>query len=179
MQGSIEKYLKIKLFLTDVDGVLTDAGMYYTETGDELKKFCTLDGGGLMLLKQVGIQTGFLTSEDTRIVQRRAQKLQVEFVIQGVKNKLKSFIQLIEKLGLTPQEAAYIGDDINDLKILEQVGVSATVPGNCLPEGFTCDYVTQCEGGSGAVRDFAEWLLRQRGEYEKALSSYLKKMSSN
>lgn len=168
-----EKCLKIKLFLSDVDGVLTDSGMYYTEAGDELKKFSTLDGGGFMLLKSVGIQTGLITSENTKLVERRAQKLRIDHVIQGAKNKIEEFEHLISKLKLSDEEVAYIGDDINDIRLLERVGVSATVPGNCLPANVSCDYVTQRPGGNGAVRDFAEWLLQQRGQYDAALSSYL------
>lgn len=170
------KYLDVKLFMSDVDGVLTDAGMYYSESGDELKKFSTLDGGGIILLRNVGIQSAFLTSERTEMVTRRSEKLQIDYVLQGVKNKRKTFEQFIAEIDLTPKEVAYIGDDINDLPVLELVGVSATVPGNCLPLGFKCDYMTIRAGGDGAVRDFAEWLLRKRGDYEFALSEYFGKI---
>ena len=177
MQKPRDKFLRIELFLCDVDGVLTDAGMYYSEKGDELKKFCTLDGGGLMLLKYAGIQTGFLTSEETRIVEHRSQKLGVDYLVQGAKDKLKSFHGLLHRIGIGPEEVAYIGDDINDIPVLQEVGVAASVPGHCLPSDVRLDYVTQRPGGGGAVRDFAEWLLIQRGEHERALSLYLKAIS--
>lgn len=172
-----ERCAKIKLFLMDVDGVLTDAGMYYTEAGDELKKFSTLDGGGLMLLKNVGILTGLITGEDTKIVARRAAKLRVDFVIQGATNKLAMLRKYLVKNRLSLEEVSYIGDDINDISLLKTVGVAATVPGNCLPENVCLDYTTLRAGGSGAVREFCEWLLRQRDQYQQALDAYLLKTS--
>lgn len=177
MQKPNNKFLKIKLFLSDVDGVLTDAGMYYTEGGDELKKFSTLDGGGFILLKNVGIQTGLLTTEKTQIVERRSKKLQIDYLIQGASDKLRSFDELLNRSGIEAEEVAYIGDDINDIPVLKKVGVSASVPGHCLPSDVHLDYVTTRSGGRGAVREFAEWLLERRGEYELALSMYLKTRS--
>ena len=171
-----EKAKKIKLFLCDVDGVLTDAGMYYGEAGEESKKFCTLDGGGFILLKMAGIQTGLITSEKTALVARRAGKLRLDWVIQGAKNKKKEFHRLLARTGIAARETAYIGDDINDMEMLAEAGISASVPGHCLPPEFSIDYVTGRRGGEGAVRDFAEWLLRMRGEYEKALALYLESL---
>lgn len=168
------KAKQIQLFLTDVDGILTDAGMYYTENGDELKKFSTLDGGGFLLLHYAGIRTGILTSEKTGLVERRARKLNIEFVLQGERNKLDAFNKLLARIQLAPEAVAYIGDDINDIPVLKVAGISASVPSHCLPPDFALDYVTQRSGGAGAVRDFAEWLLHQRGDYDKALSLYLK-----
>jgi len=168
------KCSKIKLFVTDVDGVLTDAGMYYSEKGDELKKFSTLDGGGLILLQLAGIQTALITSENTEMVARRAEKLKFDFLLQGAKNKVNRMADLLEKTGFQFDEVAYIGDDINDLPLLLKAGLSASVPGNCLPAGTSLDYTTLRPGGSGAVRDFAEWLLKNRNDYEQALKQYLK-----
>ena len=156
MKTLTEKCHKIKLFAMDVDGVLTDGGMYYTETGDELKKFCTLDGGGLLLLQNVGIKTAILTSENTQIVGRRSQKLNVDYLIQGAKNKIKRLNEFLNQIGLSLEEVAYIGDDINDIPVLKVVGISATVPNNCLPVDCLFDYMTKRHGGAGAVRDFAE-----------------------
>ncbi len=177
MSDLVTRCKQVKLVLSDVDGVLTDAGMYYSEAGDELKKFCTLDGGGFMLLRNVGIRTGLLTSEETQLVERRGAKLQLDFVLQGVKDKFRRTAELLLELGLSPDQLAYIGDDINDLPLLKTAGVSATVPDNCLPPEFRCDYVTTRPGGRGAVRDFAEWLLRQRGEYARALDAYLENLN--
>jgi YrbI family 3-deoxy-D-manno-octulosonate 8-phosphate phosphatase len=177
METPNNKYLNIKLFLSDVDGVLTDAGMYYTEAGDELKKFSTLDGGGFILLKYAGIKTGLLTTEKTRIVERRSKKLKIDYLIQGASDKLRSFEELLNRSGMEAEEVAYIGDDINDIPVLKRAGVSASVPNHCLPSDVQLDYVTTRPGGGGAVREFAEWLLERRGEYELALSMYLKTRS--
>jgi 3-deoxy-D-manno-octulosonate 8-phosphate phosphatase (KDO 8-P phosphatase) len=166
----------VRLFLSDVDGVLTDSGMYYGERGDELKRFSTLDGGGFYLLRMVGIECGLLTTEDTALLERRAKKLGIPHVVQNARNKGAALDDLLSTLGMSDEEVAYIGDDINDIVVIERVGVSATVPNHCLPDSVTTDYVTSRPGGSGAVRDFAEWLLRQRGEYDRALALYLKRI---
>ena len=162
------------MLVCDVDGVLTDGGMYYSEYGDELKKFSTLDGGGFLLLRQMEIQTGWITGEDTEIVSRRAKKLNIEFLAQNKKDKMKALSELIHRNHMDKSEIAYIGDDINDLMVLRAVGVSGSVAGNFLPPDLEVDYVTARPGGSGAVREFSEWLLRQRGEYDQALFSYLR-----
>jgi len=172
-----EKALKIRLFLTDVDGVLTDAGMIYSEKGDEQKKFNTRDGGGLLLLQAAGIKTGIITSEKTEMVARRAAKLGVDLVRQGVKDKLKVFRELEGKTGISGEETAYIGDDINDIPLLKIVGLAATVPDHCLPSSVHIHYMTKRKGGEGAVRDFAEWLLHERGQYEEVLTHYLQERS--
>ncbi len=163
----------IKLFLSDVDGVLTDGSMYYGEGGDELKRFSTLDGGGFILLRLVGIECGLITGEKSPIVDRRAKKIGLAHVIQGARDKSAELDRLLAKRGFSEQEVAYIGDDINDIMLINRVGVSATVPGNCLPADVKTDYVTTRPGGSGAVRDFAEWLLRERADYDEAVRRYL------
>ena len=115
----------IELFATDVDGVLTDAGMYYSESGEELKKFNTHDGMGLKLLQAAGLVTAFVTKEKTAIVERRGQKLAIPEVHQGVEDKVAVLRQLAQKHGITLAQIAYIGDDVNDLEALKVVGFSA------------------------------------------------------
>ncbi|MBI3809011.1 MAG: HAD hydrolase family protein, partial [Nitrospirae bacterium] len=109
----------------DVDGVLTDAGMYYSESGDELKKFHTRDGMGIKMLQAAGVVTAFITKEKTAIVERRGQKLAVPEVHQGIDDKLTDLTRLVRKHGLTLAQVAYIGDDVNDLEALRAVGFSA------------------------------------------------------
>jgi N-acylneuraminate cytidylyltransferase len=118
---------KIKLFLTDVDGVLTDGGMYYSENGDELKKFNTRDGMAFELLRKAGIKTGIITSENTKIVEHRARKMKVDYLVQGKRDggKLAAAKEICEKEGITLDEVAYIGDDINCLELLLCVGLAA------------------------------------------------------
>ena len=167
------KILPIKLFITDVDGVLTDGGMYYTETGDEFKKFNTRDGGGLFLLQLVGIKTVIVTSEDTKIVQRRAQKLQVDALFQGTKNKLLALGELLKRYDLEKHEVAFVGDDINDLLIMKEVGFSIAVADATREVKRIADHVLHSKGGQGAVREAAELILDVQGKYQLALQCYL------
>nr|WP_319998272.1 HAD hydrolase family protein [uncultured Draconibacterium sp.] len=153
---------KIKLFLSDVDGVLTDGGMYYSESGDELKKFNTRDGMGFQLLREAGIKTGIITSENTKIAEDRAKKMRVDYLYQGKRNggKLSAAQEICEKEGLSLSEVAYIGDDINCIELLMSVGMAAC-PGDAnlkvkdVPGVFTLG----AKGGEGAVREFVEKIL--------------------
>lgn len=153
---------KIKLFLSDVDGVLTDAGMYYTESGDEFKKFNTHDGMGFNLLQQAGIKTGIITTEQTQIVTNRAKKLKIDYVYQGVGfgGKLKAALEICKLENITLQEVAYIGDDINCMQLLEAVGLAAC-PLNAVKKVKEIKNILQLSkaGGEGAVREFADFIL--------------------
>ncbi len=153
----------IKLFLTDVDGVLTDAGMYYSENGDELKKFNTHDGMGLQLIRQHGIKTGIITSENTKMVIRRFKKLNLDYLYQGKREggKLASVKEICEKEGISLAEVAYIGDDINCLELLSNVGFAAC-PANALDAIKNIPGIIQMnkKGGEGCVREFIELILR-------------------
>ena len=152
----------VKLFLSDVDGVLTDAGMYYSESGDELKKFNTHDGMGFRLLREAGIKTGIITTENTMIVENRARKLNVDFLYQGWRDggKLAVAKEICSNEGITLDEVAYIGDDINCFELLSAVGCAAC-PANALPKIKTIPGILQLQkcGGNGAVREFVEWIL--------------------
>ena len=116
----------IRLFATDVDGVLTDAGMYYSESGDELKKFNTHDGMGIKLLQRAGLITALVTQEQTKLVARRGEKLAIPEVHQGVMDKLPVLREIAARHGITLAEVAYMGDDINDLAALREAGFSAS-----------------------------------------------------
>jgi len=152
----------IKLFLSDVDGVLTDGSMYYTESGDEMKRFHTYDGMAFELLRKAGIKTGIITSENTAIVARRAEKLKVDYLYQGHRDGGKLMIaqEICEKEGISLDEVAYIGDDINCRALLEAVGYKAC-PANARPEIKAIEGITllATTGGSGAVREWVEMLL--------------------
>ena len=153
---------KIKLFLTDVDGVLTDGGMYYSETGDELKKFNTRDGMGFHLLREAGIKSGIITTENTQIVERRAAKLKVDYVYQGKNTggKLQTALEICRKEGITLAEAAYIGDDINCYDLLCEVGMAAC-PADAVDKIKTIPNIKilRKKGGEGVVREFIEIIL--------------------
>ena len=133
--------------------------MYYGESGDEWKKFNTRDGMGLKLLQRRGILTAIVTQERTKLVARRAEKLAIPELHQGVKDKLLCIREMAERHGLTLSQVAYIGDDINDLEALKAVGVSAS-PADGMPEvAAVVDYVCQKKGGEGAVREIIEMIL--------------------
>ncbi len=150
---------KIRVFLTDVDGVMTDAGMYYSTSGEEFKKFNTHDGMGMMLLKEAGIKTGILTTENTTIVERRAKKLKVDYLYQGVGfgGKLKAALEICATEGISIQEVAYIGDDINCIELLSQVGLAAC-PANATKKvkSIPCIIHLKNSGGNGAIREFID-----------------------
>tara|TARA_B100000902_G_C27197501_1_gene857263 strand:- start:74 stop:1222 length:1149 start_codon:yes stop_codon:yes gene_type:complete len=151
---------KIKIFLSDVDGVLTDAGMYYTESGDEFKKFCTYDGMGFQLLQRTGVKVGILTTEDKDLNRRRAKKLALDFDFHGAKDKLQIVKELCKAENFSLDEVAYIGDDINCFGLLSKVGVAAC-PNNAVAKIKSIPNIIQLKknGGDGVVREFVELLL--------------------
>ncbi len=161
-----------KLIFTDIDGVWTDGGMYYDNTGNEWKKFNTSDSAGILFARAAGIGVAIVTGEDTAIVKRRAEKLKVEYVFQGVKDKLETASNLCAKLGVPLSECAYIGDDVNDVALLKAVGFSAC-PSNAPPyiKELT-HHVTQLSGGNGAFREFVEYLLKKEGRWDSVITSY-------
>jgi len=143
----------------DVDGVLTDGGMYYSENGDELKKFNTRDGMGIKMLQFAGIVTVFITKEKTAIVERRGRKLGVPEVHQGVDDKLSLLTGLIKKYRLSLKEVAYVGDDVNDLETLRVVGLSAA-PADAMPSVLKAvHYVCSKRGGEGVIREVSDLIL--------------------
>jgi YrbI family 3-deoxy-D-manno-octulosonate 8-phosphate phosphatase len=151
---------KIKLFLSDVDGVLTDAGMYYTENGDEFKKFCTYDGMGFQLLQKTGVKVGILTTEDRDLNRRRAKKLGLDFDFHGVKDKLQIVKDLCKKENISLDEVAYIGDDVNCFGLLSKVGIAAC-PNNAVDKIKSIPTILQLNknGGEGVVRELVELIL--------------------
>ena len=157
-----QKKVKIKLFVSDVDGTLTDAGMYYSENGDELKKFNTRDGKGFDLLRKAGIKTAIITSENTKIVENRAKKLKVDYLNQGLehKDKLEAIKNICKKENISLNEVAFIGDDINDKEALESVGI-AGCPADAVEDikQIPNIRIMSKKGGEGAVREFIERII--------------------
>lgn len=150
---------KIGIVFTDIDGVWTDGGMYYDQTGNEWKKFNTSDSAGVLFLRKLNIPVCIITGENTAIVERRAAKLKIDYLFQGVKDKLSVAQKVCSESGLTLEEAAFIGDDIGDALLLKEVAFSAA-PANA-PDYIQSivKYVTQKKGGEGAFREFAEHLI--------------------
>ena len=153
---------QIKLFLCDVDGTLTDGGMYYSETGDELKKFNTRDGMGFQLLREAGIKTGIITSENTKIVENRAKKLKMDYLRQSKRDggKVASAVEICDELGITLDEVAYIGDDVNCFELLSCVGFKAC-PADAVKKVKDIDgiRIMTLKGGQGCVREFINEIL--------------------
>lgn len=148
-----------KLILTDIDGVWTDGGMYYDQTGNEWKKFHTYDSAGVLFAHALNIPVGIITGENTQIVQRRADKLKVDYCYLGVKDKLAMVNKLASDLNISLSDIAYIGDDINDIEVLQNVGFSG-VPSSA-PEYVKklANVPLSKRGGEGVFREFIETLL--------------------
>ena len=153
--------MSIKIFLSDVDGVLTDGGMYYTESGDEFKKFNCYDGMGMKLLQEKGYKVGIITSEDKQINRNRARKLKLDFDFHGIKDKLNFMKEFCVKENFKLSEIAYIGDDINCFDLLSNVGVCAC-PKNAVSKIKNIPNIKllNSSGGNGAFREFAEIYLK-------------------
>lgn len=152
-----------KLVLTDIDGVWTDGGMYYDQHGNEWKRFNTSDSAGVLFCKRLGIPVGIITGENTQIVERRAKKLDVEYLFQGVKDKRTCAEELCAELGIALHEVAYIGDDIGDMELLQCVGMSFAPDNAPLYVKQKAKYMLDVKGGDGAFRAMVEQIILQNG----------------
>jgi 3-deoxy-D-manno-octulosonate 8-phosphate phosphatase (KDO 8-P phosphatase) len=150
-----------RLIISDIDGVWTDGGMYYDQSGNEWKKFNTADSAGVILCQKLKIPVAIITGEDTSIVKRRAEKLKVDHLFQGIKNKLNVAKELCKTINISLDEVAYIGDDLGDIALLKSVRWSAA-PANA-PDYIKkmVKYVTTLKGGEGAFREYVEFLIIQ------------------
>ncbi|MDG6777420.1 HAD hydrolase family protein [Thiomicrorhabdus sp. zzn3] len=165
---------KIKLLLLDVDGVLTNNFLYYSDDGQELKSFYTRDGHGMVMLQKSGVDIGIITGRKSQLVANRMRDLKVKHVYQGVPDKLPTFLQLMDSLQIGFDEVAYIGDDILDLPILTRVGLSAT-PADGDPEVKSrVDHISTFEGGRGCVREMCELLMKAQGRWQQHMDFYLR-----
>ena len=162
----------IRMFISDIDGVWTDGGMYYDNTGNEWKKFNTSDSAGVLFLRLLNIPLAIITGEDTEIVRRRMQKLGVPELHMGVKDKVGVAESICAKAGISLSQVAYIGDDLNDIALLGAVGLSAA-PSNA-PSYIKeiAHWVIPVRGGDGAFRAFVEQYLNEAGLMGKALDAY-------
>ena len=161
---------KIKLFITDIDGVWTDAGMYYDNKDNELKKFNTKDAIGVFFLKLLGIETVIISSENTNIVKRRAKKLSINKYFLGVENKLDLCIELCKKNDIKLSEVAFIGDEINDLNLIENVGLSACPSDAASYIKKEVDWIMTKKGGDGAYREFVIKYLKHIGKMDEVIA---------
>jgi 3-deoxy-D-manno-octulosonate 8-phosphate phosphatase (KDO 8-P phosphatase) len=158
---------RVRLVVTDVDGVLTDGGVYYSERGEELKRFNVRDGMGVELLRAKGIRTAFLSREESASVKARARKLRLEHTWLGVADKRAHLDVVLRETQLTTAELAYVGDDVNDLGIIEAIGLEGftAAPSDAAPSiARAVHHRLAARGGQGAFREFADWILTHATE---------------
>jgi 3-deoxy-D-manno-octulosonate 8-phosphate phosphatase (KDO 8-P phosphatase) len=162
----------VKLLALDVDGVLTDGKLYFSNSGEELKSFSTLDGQGIKLLQASGVVVALISARSSQLVSNRASNLGIQYVLQGSENKLEALTGIMQKLALDFSEIAYVGDDLPDLACIRKVALGITVPnGHWLMKkmAFCC---TTHAGGAGAVREVCDWILLAQGNFDDAVADY-------
>jgi 3-deoxy-D-manno-octulosonate 8-phosphate phosphatase (KDO 8-P phosphatase) len=165
---------KIKLILMDIDGTLTNGGVCLISTPGiegiaEMKAFNSKDGAGIKLAGIMGIRTGFITGRRSPAVQQRAHELSVDYVYLGQTTKMAAFEESMQKAGVTPEETAYLGDDLPDLPVAARAGLAVAVADAAAELKAVCHYVTQAKGGEGAAREVIELILKAQGRWEEAV----------
>lgn len=170
---SLKRAARIHLMIFDVDGVLTDGGLYFGSDGESLKRFHVQDGLGIQLLQESGVKTAIITARQSEIVARRANDLGIHHVKQGANDKLAAFQELLEETGLNASACGYAGDDILDLPVLTQVGFAVSVANGHRAVKSRAHYVSQLSGGNGAVREICDLILQAQGSYGTTLAKYL------
>lgn len=160
-----------KLFITDIDGVWTDGGMYYTADGDVMKRFSVKDGWGVIFLRQLQIPLAIMTGENSPVVAARARKLKIDRCYLGVKDKLALARELCDELGISLAEVAFIGDDLNDLRLLREVGFSGCPINSSVQVRELVKYKGSVHGGFGAFREFVETILAEAGVLEDVIAA--------
>lgn len=168
---SKEQFQNIKYLIIDVDGTMTDAGIYYDEHGNELKKFCTKDAAGFFAARQAGIKIMVLTGRECAATMRRMQEMKVDYLVQNIKDKISYLDNFMKENHISFEEIGYLGDDLNDYAGMKAAGYAGCPADACEEIKTICDYVSPVKGGQGAVRDIITYLLKQRGEWEQAVKA--------
>lgn len=163
--------MNIKLLVLDVDGTLTDGGLYLDSTGNETKKFSVRDGAGLVLARAAGIQVMILTGRKSEPVRRRAAELKLDYVIQNCKAKAPRLAEFMAEQGFAKEDVAYVGDDWNDLAAMALCGFTACPQDAAAEVAAQVDYVCPHKGGFGAVRDAVEYILRKQGVFAETVKA--------
>ena len=161
---------KIQYLVIDVDGTMTDAGIYYDEHGNELKKFCTKDGAGFFAAHKAGMEILVLTGRECAATTRRMKEMQVDHLVQNCRDKVSYLLQFMAERHISREQMGYLGDDLNDLPAMGLCGFVGCPEDSCVEVKERADYVSSIKGGHGAMRDIIEYLLRSSGEWEKAVS---------
>ena len=165
------QYDKIEYLIIDVDGTMTDAGIYYDEHGNELKKFCTKDAAGFFAARQAGIKIMVLTGRECAATTRRMQEMKVDYLVQNIKDKMSYLDNFMKENHISFEQIGYLGDDLNDYAGMKAAGYAGCPADACEEIKAICDYVSPVKGGQGAVRDIITYLLKQRGEWEQAVEA--------
>jgi len=163
----------VRVAFFDVDGVLTDGGLYFTENGETLKRFCTLDGHGLKMLKKAGITPAVITGRDSAPLRARLQALGIDHVRYGTEDKVPAAQEIMAQLGLNWSQAAHIGDDWPDLPVMQRAAFACAPSNAHIEVKAVAHHVTQRQGGHGAAREFCDLLLVASGRYVDLLKAYL------
>ena len=158
----LQKARRVKLAVTDIDGVWTDSCIYYSGQGEEMKKFSVYDGMAVEILRSHNIETAIITSESSAIVSRRAEKLNIKDVVLGSKNKVNDLEEILKIKKISFDEVAYIGDDVNDVSVLERVGLAVLASNSPIRDSLSVDYVTKRCGGQGAFREMADIIVQSK-----------------
>ena len=169
-----ERAARIKLLLMDCDGVLTDGRIWLFENGEEQKGFHTRDGLGIELWHRAGMKSGIISGRTSSAVERRAQGLGMSFLVQGIKDKVQAFVETLAHAGVTNEEVAFIGDDLNDIPLMKRAGLGIAVADAALDARESAHYVTQLAGGYGAVREVIELILKAQGRWNDLTADYTK-----
>lgn len=165
---------KIKVVIFDVDGVMTDGGLTIGDDGQEYKTFNSRDGLGMKLLKQTGVEMAIITGRTSQVVTQRAESTGIAHFYQGVDNKLEAFQDLVKKLNISPEQAAFMGDDIVDVPPMLRCGLAISVPSAPDSVKQRAHYVTLREGGRGAVREACELIMQAQGTFETQMAQFFK-----
>ena len=168
----IRKIKAIKILILDVDGVMTDGKIIYDDDGKEIKIFDVKDGHGIKLLMRAGIDVAIITARESKVVLHRARNLGIEMVYQKAMDKVIAFEDILKKRQLSPQETAYIGDELVDIPLLRRVGFAVTVKDAVADVKKHVDYTTAKNGGCGAVREICELILKVQGKWEQVTARY-------
>lgn len=173
-QSIVEKAKKLKLLVLDVDGVLTDGKLFFDNDGNEYKSFHAQDGHGIKMLRQTGVEVAVISGRKSNSVALRMKNLGIEHVYQGHENKIAAFNEIIEKIGITPEQAAHVGDDVIDLPIMIRVGLAIAVNDANFAVKQHADWCTTSPGGQGAVREVCDFIMQAQGRFDEMLNVYLK-----
>ncbi len=173
MQDILQRAAQVRLVIFDVDGVLTDGSLFFGDDGQEYKAFHSRDGHGMKMLQETGVEIGIITARTSQVVEYRMNNLGIRHVYQGKLDKLPAYDELVAKLGLAPQQVAYVGDDVIDLPVMRRSGLAVAVQDAHPLVKQHAHWISEHGGGRGAARDVCEFIMRAQGTLERQLQKYL------